>query len=38
MSCKEKLDHPNIVNSVEILRDDNYIHFVTEICQGGELY
>ena len=32
------LDHPNIVRSFETFRDTTHVHFVTELCSGGELY
>ena len=31
-------DHPNIINFHEIYMDDNFFHFVQNICEGGELY
>eukprot|EP00347_Sterkiella_histriomuscorum_P013565 403364229 len=33
-----KVDHPNIINFHEIYMDQNYFHFVTQLCEGGELF
>ncbi len=30
-------DHPNIVKLNEIYSDKNYVHLVTEFCEGGEV-
>ena len=30
-------DHPNIVRLHEVYSDKNYVHLVTEYCDGGEL-
>ena len=32
------VDHPNIINLYEVYVDDNFYHFVTEFCGGGELF
>lgn len=32
------IDHPNIIKSYRIFEDEQYLHIVTEICTGGELY
>jgi len=32
------VDHPNIINFHEIYMDKNHFHFVTELCEGGELF
>ncbi|KRX03976.1 Protein kinase-like domain [Pseudocohnilembus persalinus] len=34
----KKLDHPNIVNVVDVYEDDNKIYIITELCTGGELF
>jgi len=33
-----QVDHPNVINFYEIYMDEHYFHFVTELCEGGELY
>jgi serine/threonine protein kinase len=33
-----EVDHPNIINFHEIYMDENHFHFVTQLCEGGELY
>lgn len=33
-----KLDHPYIININEIYQDEHFIHIVTELCEGGELF
>jgi calcium-dependent protein kinase len=32
------VDHPNIITFYEMYVDDNYCHFITEFCGGGELF
>ena len=32
------VDHPNIINFHEIYMDDYYFHFVTSMCDGGDLF
>jgi calcium-dependent protein kinase len=32
------LDHPNIIKLYEIFEDDKYVHIVTELCRGGDLF
>jgi calcium-dependent protein kinase len=32
------IDHPNIINFYEIYMDDNYFSFVTELCEGSDLF
>ncbi|KAG7360442.1 protein kinase [Nitzschia inconspicua] len=34
----ESVDHPNIIKFVDVYEDEKYIHLVTELCTGGELY
>jgi len=31
------VDHPNIVKLYEVFEDKKYIHFVMELCEGGDL-
>lgn len=31
------VDHPNIVRLYEIFEDSKYIHFVMDLCTGGDL-
>ena len=30
--------HPNIISLVDVFEDDKYLHLVTELCTGGELF
>lgn len=30
-------DHPNIVRLYEVYEDDKYLHFVMDLCTGGDL-
>lgn len=32
------VDHPNIIKLYETYEDTKFIHLVTELCQGGDLY
>ena len=32
------LDHPNIIKHYETYNDGKYLHIVTELCTGGELF
>ena len=32
------LDHPNIIQLIEVFEDAKYVHLVTEHCSGGELF
>jgi len=32
-----KLDHPNVVRLFEAFEDDQYVHLVLELCEGGDL-
>lgn len=34
----KSVDHPNIIQFYETYVDENYVHFVTEFCGGGELF
>jgi hypothetical protein len=31
------IDHPNIIEFQEMLMDDVYFNFVTQLCLGGDL-
>ncbi|KAG5185335.1 calcium-dependent protein kinase [Tribonema minus] len=33
-----RVRHPNIIALVAVYEDDRYIHLVTELCTGGELF
>lgn len=32
------VDHPNIIKLYEVYEDEKYIHIVTELCTGGDLF
>ncbi len=32
------IDHPNIIGFYEIYMDDNYFHFVQQLCEGQDLF
>ena len=32
-----KLDHPNILKLYSVYEDREYVHLVTELCDGGDL-
>ena len=32
------VDHPNIIKLYEIFEDEKYVHIVTEMCYGGDLF
>ena len=34
----QKVDHPNIIKLKEVFEDEKYLHLVTELCTGGELF
>jgi len=38
VTALKDLDHPNIIKFIEVVEDDHYVHFITELCTGGELY
>ncbi|CAG9324815.1 unnamed protein product [Blepharisma stoltei] len=38
LSILQLVDHPNIIKLYEIYEDSLYIHLVTELCIGGDLY
>ncbi|KAJ8602784.1 hypothetical protein CTAYLR_002586 [Chrysophaeum taylorii] len=33
-----KVDHPNIIKVVDIFDEKDFLHIVTELCTGGELF
>lgn len=34
----KECDHPNIIKLVEVHEDQKYLHLITELCTGGELF
>mmetsp|Transcript_10955 Transcript_10955/g.17566 ORF Transcript_10955/g.17566 Transcript_10955/m.17566 type:complete len:426 (-) Transcript_10955:893-2170(-) len=38
ISILRSVDHPHIIKFVDVFEDEKYIHLVTELCTGGELY
>jgi calcium-dependent protein kinase len=34
----KEVNHPNIIKLIEIHEDSKYLHLVTELCTGGELF
>mmetsp|Transcript_32057 Transcript_32057/g.39333 ORF Transcript_32057/g.39333 Transcript_32057/m.39333 type:complete len:576 (-) Transcript_32057:117-1844(-) len=32
------VDHPNIIKLIEVAEDKKYLHLITELCTGGELF
>jgi len=38
LNIATKLRHPNIINLMEVVFDENYVHIVMELAAGGELY
>jgi calcium-dependent protein kinase len=34
----KEVNHPNIINLHEVYEDEKYLHLVTELCTGGELF
>jgi len=32
------VDHPNIMKMIDYFEDEDYVHIVTEVCTGGELF
>eukprot|EP01041_Mallomonas_annulata_P010481 gene10481-21857_t len=32
------MDHPNIIKLIDVYEDDRFLHLVTELCTGGELF
>lgn len=34
----KECDHPNIIQLIEVHEDQKYLHLITELCTGGELF
>lgn len=34
----QEVDHPNIIRLIEVHEDVKYLHLITELYTGGELY
>jgi len=34
----KEVKHPNIIELVEVYEDQRYLHLITELCTGGELF
>jgi len=34
----KEVDHPNIIKLVDVYEDTKYLHLITELCTGGELF
>jgi len=34
----KELKHPHIIELVDVFEDEKYVHLVTELCTGGELF
>jgi calcium-dependent protein kinase len=34
----EEMKHSNIIQLVDVFEDDEYLHLVTDLCKGGELF
>ena len=34
----QEINHQNVINLVDFFEDEDYIHLVTELCYGGELF
>lgn len=33
-----EVDHPNIIRLKDVFEDQKYLHLITELCSGGELF
>lgn len=38
IECMQGLHHPHILELVEVFEESRFIHIVSELCTGGELY
>jgi Protein kinase domain len=34
----KEVKHPNIIELIEVYEDERYLHLITELCTGGELF
>jgi calcium-dependent protein kinase len=34
----KQLDHPNIIKLIDVHEDEDFLHLITELCFGGELF
>jgi len=34
----KEVDHPNIIDLIDVYEDTKYLHLITEVCTGGELF
>ena len=34
----QTVDHPNIIKLVDVYEDEKFLHLVTELCTGGEMF
>ena len=34
----KEVKHPNIIELIDVFEDSKYLHLVTELCTGGELF
>ena len=34
----KEVNHPNIIRLIEVHEDPKYLHLITELCTGGELF
>lgn len=34
----KEVRHPNIIELIEVYEDERYLHLITELCTGGELF
>ena len=38
ISLLRQIQHPNIIQLVDVQEDEEHVHIITELCAGGELY
>lgn len=38
VSLLRQIQHPSIIQLVDVQDDEEYVHIITEVCTGGELY
>mmetsp|Transcript_22100 Transcript_22100/g.37902 ORF Transcript_22100/g.37902 Transcript_22100/m.37902 type:complete len:398 (-) Transcript_22100:164-1357(-) len=34
----QEMNHPSIVGLIDVFEDDEYVHIITDLCEGGELF